>query len=276
VLAEITRITFGRAPAGTAGSGIPSPRLDASSWLSDEFDFWMFNRSIDEARSLILIDDAGCGERFPSQVTTYCQRRIAARNAHSATPLFERILDLHRLLHDLRKPLVRADYDHSLDTWQWVLRLDPEAPFALQAAALLHDVERLVSEPDERVEQHAADYQAFKDAHARTGAAMAAQLVRDAGASEDEAVRIAELIVHHEQRSADDTLGDADALSFFSLNSSGYADYFGPEQTRKKIDWTWRRISPEARARVSSLRLRRDVRTLLAEMVNDGSVTPTH
>ena len=61
-------------------------------------------------------------------------------------------------------------------------------------------------------------------------------------------------------------LNDADALSFFSLNSSGYADYFGPEQTRKKVAYTWNRMGAHAREKLRGVRLRDDVRTLLKEV----------
>ena len=80
--------------------------------------------------------------------------------------------------------------------------------------------------------------------------------------------RAAEIIARHEESSGDEEialLNDADALSFFALNSSGYADYFGPAQTRKKIAWTLNRMSDAARARTKSLRLRHDVAELLQE-----------
>jgi hypothetical protein len=63
-------------------------------------------------------------------------------------------------------------------------------------------------------------------------------------------------------------LNDADALSFFSLNSSGYADYFGPEQTRRKIAFSWNRMRPAARAKLPGIRLRDDVRALLHEVTS--------
>lgn len=64
-----------------------------------------------------------------------------------------RLLRRHRSLHPADKPLVRADYRHALDVWQWVLRLDPEAGGAVQIAALFHDVERIFTEAESRSEQ---------------------------------------------------------------------------------------------------------------------------
>src|SRR5205823_8379169 len=98
-------------------------------------------------------------------------------------------------------------------------------------AALFHDVERLISEPDERKEQHAADYQAFKNEHASRGAELTASMLSAAAVQQRTIDRVAAIVAHHEERSDDEEcaiLNDADGLSFFSLNSSGYADYFGP------------------------------------------------
>src|SRR5205814_582070 len=83
---------------------------------------------------------------------------------------FDKVLARHCELHDMNKPLVAADFDHARDTWRWVLRLAPHASLAVQVAALFHDVERLASESEARIEHRAADYEAFKKAHAAAGA----------------------------------------------------------------------------------------------------------
>jgi hypothetical protein len=248
------------------------PHLHASEWVSTSFDFWTFDCAVDdlarEPFTLTLADDRGNGSTFPLEVLIRCQRTVGRRNRHSQSHQFDRVLCAHRALHDLEKPLVRADYNHALDVWQWVLRLDPAASPALQFAALFHDVERLVSEANARIEQHADDYQRFKDEHARKGSVIAQEVLRGVGIAGDVADRAAAIIVAHEKQSSDSevaVLNDADALSFFSLNSSGYADYFGPVQTRRKIAWTFNRMSAAARARMTSMRLRNDVAELLQE-----------
>ncbi|HEX8255430.1 MAG TPA: DUF4202 family protein, partial [Thermoanaerobaculia bacterium] len=246
--------------------------LYASQWQRDDFDTWAFDVAIDEqARDpfTLRIADDGASAAFPLEVLNRCQRHIERRNRHSQGQLFTRVLRKHRALHDLEKPLVRADYNHALDVRQWLLRLDPDASLALQLAALFHDVERLVSEADVRVEHLAADYQSFKDAHAAKGAEMAMATLAEAGVGESVRSRVAELIAKHE-RPTDDAdvalLNDADALSFFSLNSHGYASYFGPEQTKKKVAYTWNRMRDGARAKLATVRLRADVREMIDEL----------
>ncbi|MEA2599818.1 MAG: hypothetical protein QOF89_810 [Acidobacteriota bacterium] len=209
---------------------------------------------------------AGDGERLPraaAEVFTRCQRHMDRRNAASRGALFDRVLAAHRTLHDLAKPLVRADWNHALDTWQWTLRLDRDAGLAVQLAALFHDVERLTTEADSRIEHRARDYQGFKDDHARRGAELAAAALDAAGVDFATIDHVARLIAGHERPPAlgdPDAadlalLNDADALSFFSLNSAGYLDYFGPGPARRKVAWTLRRLRPAARRHLAGMRL---------------------
>lgn len=240
---------------------LPALSLTAEEWESPWFPFYELDTRVEELPRLDLAAAPGRLPRFALEVLTRCQRLVGRRNAASSTPLFDRVLERHRALHDLGKPLVRADWAHALDVWQWTLRLDSEASLAVQLAALFHDVERLISEADVRIEHRAGDYQAFKDEHARRGAEMAAQALQEVdAATRAEVIR---LIAEHERPSGDDLLNDADALSFFSLNSPGYVDYFGEEAARRKIAWTLARLRPEARRRLDEIRLRPDVAKML-------------
>ncbi|HEX8822168.1 MAG TPA: DUF4202 family protein [Archangium sp.] len=208
------------------------------------------------------------------EVLTRYQGLVGRRNAASEGPLFDAILARHLALHDFSKPLVVADYRHALDCWQWVLRLAPRADLALQVAALFHDVERLLSEPDLRVEHHASDYQSFKDAHAARGADLACTLLTDLGVDEATRERVRWLISRHEQPESDvglTLLNDADALSFFSLNASGFVRYFPLEHQRRKVNYTLKRLSAPQRWRLARVRFAPQVRRLLEEAL--GAIT---
>jgi hypothetical protein len=271
-----------RAPANAGGLEDPFPRafgsgagvldlpcltLAIQQWESQFFNAYELDGAVDALAesqdgpfALVL---SGFDEGTARAVLTRCQRWADRRNEASRGPLFNRVLSLHRRAHDLGKPLVRADYNHALDTWQWLLRLAPDAGLAVQLAALFHDVERLISEADARVEHQATDYQTFKDAHAARGAELAEALLEEAGVDAETRRTTARLIALHEQppEAADpdaeaiSLLNDADALSFFSLNSAGYLSYFGPEQTRKKVIYTLRRLRPESRRYLAGIRL---------------------
>jgi hypothetical protein len=242
----------------------PADAVTAAGWNDDGFDFWVFDRHLDDlvarGEPLGVASPAGAAAAIARQIATRGQRLAPRRNPATAGAWFDRVLDEHRALHDLDRPLVRADFDHAIDAWQWSLRLDPEAPAEVQLAVLLHDIERLATEPDARIEHLAADYQAFKDAHARAGARIARTVLARAQVAAELADAACALIAVHE-RPADApairALNDADALSFFSFNSPGYLAYFGAEQTRAKVAYTLARMSPAARRELPRLRVPR-------------------
>jgi hypothetical protein len=254
--------------------------ISEHSWCDPAADLYEWDRAVGglcaEPRWLVVQGEEGSrtlGETAREIVTRY-QRLIPRTNVHSSTPVFARVLSGHHALHDQSLPLVRADYDHALDVWQWTLRLDPNAGLALQLAALFHDIERLTSEAERRVEHEASDYQAFKNAHAHRGAQLAAQVLAGCGVDRSTVEDVGRLVREHElpremQRREDaGLLADADALSFFSLNSPGFSDYYGREHTLKKIRYSLGRMSSSAIQRLPGIRLRGDVARLLAEVAH--------
>jgi len=271
------------AALGEAASPNHTSRIEAEAWLAPGARMLAFDELVHSAEDRALAEDMpmaillrGAGAALAEAalgVATRYQRLWPRCNEASRHARFGQVLQLHRALHDRSKPLVRADYEHALDVWQWVLRLRPEASGALQVAALFHDIERLTSEADVRVEQHAADYLAFKLQHASRGAGL---LLRALAPIDDTALvtRAAELVARHEQPGDDSELrdlNDADALSFFALNSAGFFSYFGPEHTEKKVRYTVRRISSvKARALLGSLRLEPFVASRLAHELADS------
>lgn len=274
--AEFPRLVFGGEGGNDWGEwtrGLPGLSLSVEEWESPFFNFYEWDAQVDALAEsqdgpflLALFGRDEERSRALGGILTRCQRVMDRRNEASRGALFDRVLAAHRQAHDLAKPLVRADYDHALDTWQWGLRLAPRAGLAAQLAALCHDVERLDSEADARSEHRAADYQAFKDEHAARGADRADALLGEAGVDAETRRRTARLIAAHERPpgaadAADEEgeaialLNDADALSFFSLNSVGYLDYFGPEPTRRKVAYTLGRLRPAARHYLTGMRL---------------------
>ena len=159
-----------------------------------------------------------------------------------------------------------ADYDHAIDVWQWTLRLSAERPgLALQLAALFHDVERLDVGgraargarrrrlPGIQERARAAAGPSWRRRCSRRAASIAAtrsrtsfELIRGTRAAARRAG----------PRATRELLADADALSFFSLNSSGFADYYGREHTLKKVRYSLGRMSAGAVRRVPGIRLR--------------------
>jgi hypothetical protein len=255
--------------------------LSLADWARDDFDLLAFDARVDalardpRERGLFLAASSPGHAVHVEGVLTRCQRAFPRRNAASSTEEFGRALALHRKRHDVAKPLVAADLAHAYDTWQWLLRLSPGAGAPLQAAALLHDVERLATEADTRVEHLAPDHLAFKRAHARAGAEMARRILAEAGWAAADRDRAAALVAAHELPREGDAegrlLADADALSFFSLNCPGYLAWFGAARTRVKVAYTLARLSPAARARLPRLRMPRAVAAMVEETAPTGA-----
>src|SRR5688572_6716902 len=87
--------------------------LNSTDWNSDAFDFWAFDRHADElfARREPLHVIAAPDEVavLRNQLAIRTQRLAAHRNEHTSAAWFAVLLAEHRRLHDLAKPLVRAD-----------------------------------------------------------------------------------------------------------------------------------------------------------------------
>jgi hypothetical protein len=220
----------------TPHPGASDPIIDANAWMSlarfDEFDAAVLRSS---STALSVCGSAVDVAQVAVQALTRWQRFVSRRNPASHSLKFNAALRAHAELHDVTKAHVRASHDHAVDTWQWMLRLLPEASCAVQLAALFRDVDRMEREG----------------------------FLARAGIDDSTALRVREIVTHHERREHDpeaDLLNDSDGLSFFSLESSDYADHFGPEQTRKKVAYTFARLSGVARRRLSAtVRLRPDV-----------------
>lgn len=268
--------------AGEPAAWVDRVEVDAAAWTRGEIDPTGLDDRIDTVAeggpfAVAVLDEAdapGASAALVAEdLSVRCQRWSGERNAASEDPQFASLLLRHRDLHPLDKPLLRADYRHALDVWQWVLRLDPEAGAAVQLAALFHDVERIFTEADSRGEQAVVDYDDYKARHAERSALVTDEVLREQGTPPDLRSRVAELIAGHDRPGRVDRregaegelLEDADALSYFSLNSSGYLNYYGAEQARRKIGWTRARLSARGHAWLGRLRLPPGVMALLPE-----------
>jgi len=247
-------------------------------WRAAPADLHCWDRAISDLWSrprwvVVQGDGSETLDQTAREVLTRYQRLVPRTNPHSASLTFRRVLSGHRAMHDLARSPVRADYDHALDVWQWVLRLAPAAGLAVQLAALFHDVGRLVSEADRQGEPTAGEPLALEHAHAERGAKIALEVLAACGVTPSTCTEAARLIREHEGPSpaaldADlKLLADADALSFFSLNSAGFADGHGADPTRERMRYRLGRMSAAAIRRLADIRMREDVAQYLADVV---------
>jgi len=290
LLAETVEVAdaAGEAPAR------PGLELILAEWQSDSFPFRDFDRFVETlaadapggAFEIRLSGEPHGLAAAALQVVTRCQRLAARRNAASTGKLFERVLAGHRRLHDRIHPPAASIHAHALDTWQWLLRLEPEAGLAPQLAALFHDVDRLAAAAGTAATggvagalgTAAADGtpagQPCFDHPVRRGAWVTDELLADLDVDLAVRVRSHRLIAGRHPSTAAGPLAaetalldDADALSFFSLESAAYLDDFGAEQTARQVAHALSRLRPASRAWLQALRLRTAVARLLGEEI---------
>ena len=143
---------------------------------------------------------------------------------------------------------------HSINTLEWLLKLEPEADRALQIAALGHDIERAI--PDRKINAAKYDtYDDYKNAHAQNSAEIIAEILQECGVDREETEEIAFLVSQHETGGGErlDYLVNADVLSFFHVCLPLYFDRKGAEITRKRMVWGFKKLSPDSRELVSEI-----------------------
>lgn len=236
--------------------------IDDFAWRG-AFDSTCFDDAVHHSRPVGVIAVRGSDAvGVAREVLARYQRLVLRRNAESSTLLFDAVLEAHAMLFDPAQEHGHAEHEHALDTWQWMLRLDPSADLASQLAALLHDIDRLGGDANERIEHRV--HRALDDAHAKRGGERALAVLRGVGIDDETAERVRDLVSGRvSTESAASLLDDADALSFLSLGSARYADHFGHAQTRRKVSFLLGRLSASAREKVALFRLRPDIDRLM-------------
>ena len=169
---------------------------------------------------------------------------------------------------------VPEDPDHSRNTLEWLLELEPDADAALRIAALGHDIDRAVGE---RKVQRAdyADYDVFKAAHARNGAAILREILHACRVADDALTdEVHRLVCVHEVGGdlRSDLLKDADSISYFDVNLARYFQRHGWQETRRRCAWGYLRLSQRARSIVAGLKFGDPLAGLMYESIEVARV----
>ncbi len=161
-----------------------------------------------------------------------------------------------RILAVIRRSTVPEDPAHAENTLAWLLRLAPEADAALRIAALAHDIDRALPEGERVRRADFDDYDAFKAAHARNGARVLEDILRECGAPEPLIREACRLVALHEFGGDPraNLLRDADSLSFYDTNLPLYLAREGEAEALRRARWGYKRLSPRARALLATIR----------------------
>ena len=148
----------------------------------------------------------------------------------------------------ISKSEVPEDRPHSKNTKDWVIKLFPEADFALQIAALGHDIERSIKEKKIKREEY-LDYNKFKEAHSHNSAKIMRKILQKYKIDSKIIDKVTYLIENHEfgGNPEVDILKDADSISFFDVNLPKYFPRNTKKETYFRIKWGFDKLSKRAR-----------------------------
>ena len=159
---------------------------------------------------------------------------------------------IEKVKNEISRVIVESPFPeepfHSINTLEWLLKLNPDADIALHIAALGHDIERAFD--DKRV--RSADYgtyDEYKQAHALNSAEILAELMEKCGVDQKIVDDVAHLVAHHEMGGdkREELLKNADAISFFHVSLPLYYDRKGPANTRKRCVWGFKKLPENLR-----------------------------
>ncbi|MBT7902618.1 DUF4202 family protein [Candidatus Woesearchaeota archaeon] len=146
----------------------------------------------------------------------------------------------------------KTDWKHAQGTKNWILKLRPDADFALQIAALAHDIERGFYK---KSKEDVKDYNKHKAEHAKRSAQVISDILVKHKFDEIFVKRVAKLILLHEVGGNPESndLRDSDSISFFEDNLEQYFEKFGTETTIKKIKYMFGRMNNQHKKHLLNL-----------------------
>jgi len=156
----------------------------------------------------------------------------------------------------LPKSPIPFETKHSELTHKWLLKLKPDADEAMQIAALAHDIDRAFTGITEKDCKDYSKIDEFKKEHAIRSAKFICEIMKKHGYDKKMVDKVRHLVEAHEEGGdADqDIIMSADSLAYFEYNIPGYIKRYGPEQTKKKIHFMYKRLPEKAKKLVREMK----------------------
>ncbi len=162
----------------------------------------------------------------------------------------------NEIIEIISKSPVKTDLPHAKSTRKWILKLKPDADYALQISALAHDIERGL-EPDyhNKTKEKFDNYKEHKRIHSEKSAKVIVELLEKYNFDKEFISKVKHLVLKHEFGGdfESNLLMDADSISFFEENLVQYHEKYGEEKTRKKIKFMYNRMSDKAKSLVKNI-----------------------
>jgi hypothetical protein len=177
----------------------------------------------------------------------------------------------NEILDILSNSPILNDRDHSQSALKWILILKPDADESLQIAALSHDIDRGVTGITEKDCKDYSKIKEFKKEHAIRSANIIGDLMKKHRYNQPAIDKVKHLVESHEEGGdiEQDILMQADSLSYFELNIPMYLNRYGREQTIKKIQFMYKRLSEKSRQSIKQIKFAEDVKELVQEATSD-------
>ncbi len=164
---------------------------------------------------------------------------------------FEKIKNY--LLKIISNSSLPEDLPHAKNTLDWVLKIYPEADISLKISAIGHDIERAL--PGRIKREHFKTYDEFKKMHAIRSAQILKSILSTFSLPKFIIEDIFLLVKNHEHGGdfKSDILKDADSLSFFDVNIKFFYEREGFENTLKRAEWGFKRLSERGKKYFTTL-----------------------
>lgn len=181
-------------------------------------------------------------------------------------------MDKWKKLHNLCKKMYEVsewpdELSHAEKTLEWLLKINPNASEELKVSAYAHDIERTFITKREQ-----KDYETYinhKKEHSKRSADIVCTMMFTLEFSPTAIQRVHYLICNHEVGGDSDAndLKDADSLSYFENNLSGYYEKRGLEGTRTKIDFMYSRMSEHNKPLVNTITYSSELKELIDSVI---------
>lgn len=162
------------------------------------------------------------------------------------------------IMHIISRSPLKTDVPHALSTRRWVLKLRPDADYALQISALAHDIERAFQPDYKRNNKDKFDnYNEHKRIHSEKSAKIIIELLKKYDLDKKFISKVKKLVLRHEFGGDPDSdlLKEADNLSIFEQEIfQAYLDDFGQKKTRQKIKISFNRLSEKGKLLVMGIK----------------------
>ncbi len=160
------------------------------------------------------------------------------------------------IIEIISKSPVKTDLSHAKSTREWILKLKPDADYALQISALAHDIERGL-EPDyhNKTEEKFDNYEKHKRVHSEKSAKIVVELLEKYNFDKEFVSKVKHLVLKHEFGGdfESNLLMDADSISSFEESLVQYYKEHGEEKARKKTRFMHNRMSNKAKSLIKDI-----------------------